>query len=240
MKAAAARVEAQQKAGETPGRSRSSCTTSGRRTSQKEFEPDARTAGQGLGQGDGGPSGRLSRDRQGSRRAGADLDQTIELIFGVGFFAGGRMLIGMGLMKLGVFSASRSWRFYWTMAALGYGIGLPLMVFDAFQLIEHQFSVMYELHGGDVLQRVRQRDRGAGARRDGDADREVRRARLADQPAGGRGPDGPDQLSDPLDRLHDALLRLRLRPVRHDQPHRAGRDRAGHLDRSSSSSARSG
>jgi uncharacterized protein len=32
--------------------------------------------------------------------------------------------------------------------ALGYGIGLPLMVFDATQLIGHQFSMDYELRGG--------------------------------------------------------------------------------------------
>ena len=51
--------------------------------------------------------------------------------------------MGMGLMKLGVFSASRSWRFYWWMVGLGYGIGLPLMIFDAFQLIGHKFSVDY-------------------------------------------------------------------------------------------------
>ena len=54
-----------------------------------------------------------------------------------------RMLIGMGLMKLGVFSAQRSRRFYWWMVGLGYGIGLPLMVFDAIELIRHEFSVDY-------------------------------------------------------------------------------------------------
>ena len=51
----------------------------------------------------------------------------------------GRMLIGMGLMKLGVFSALRSRVLLW-MVALGYGIGLPLMVFDASELIRHSFS----------------------------------------------------------------------------------------------------
>ena len=45
------------------------------------------------------------------------------------------MLIGMGLMKLGIFSAQRSRRFYLWMVGLGYGIGLPLMVFDAIELI---------------------------------------------------------------------------------------------------------
>ena len=34
------------------------------------------------------------------------------------------------------------------MVGLGYGIGLPLMVFDAIKLIEHKFSVDYLMHGG--------------------------------------------------------------------------------------------
>ena len=69
-------------------------------------------------------------------------------LFGMGFMAMGRMLIGMGLMKLGVFSASRSRRFYLWMVVLGYGIGMPLMVFDAQELIRHSFSHEYGLHGG--------------------------------------------------------------------------------------------
>ena len=66
----------------------------------------------------------------------------------MGFMAIGRMLIGMGLMKLGVFSAARSRRFYAWMVVLGYGIGMPLMVFDARELIRHSFSHEYGLHGG--------------------------------------------------------------------------------------------
>jgi uncharacterized protein len=38
----------------------------------------------------------------------------------------GMLILGMGLMKLGVFDASRSFRFYAWMATIGYGIGLPL------------------------------------------------------------------------------------------------------------------
>jgi uncharacterized protein len=74
--------------------------------------------------------------------------QIFGFIFGGGFFAMSRMLVGMGLMKLGVFSAQRSRRFYWWMLGLGYGIGLPLMVFDAIRLIEHRFSFDYMIHGG--------------------------------------------------------------------------------------------
>jgi hypothetical protein len=51
-------------------------------------------------------------------------------------------------MKLGVFSAQRTDRFYAWMVVLGYGIGLPLMVFDAIQMIRHEFSTDYHLHGG--------------------------------------------------------------------------------------------
>jgi len=75
-------------------------------------------------------------------------EQTFGFLFGGGFFAMSRMLVGMGLMKLGVFSAQRSRRFYLWMVGLGYGIGLPLMVFDGIELIQHTFSVDYMIHGG--------------------------------------------------------------------------------------------
>jgi uncharacterized protein len=38
----------------------------------------------------------------------------------------GMLILGMGLMKLGVFDASRSFRFYTWMLVAGYGIGIPL------------------------------------------------------------------------------------------------------------------
>jgi uncharacterized protein len=38
----------------------------------------------------------------------------------------GMLILGMGLMKLGVFDGSRSFSFYGWMAIIGYGIGLPL------------------------------------------------------------------------------------------------------------------
>jgi uncharacterized protein len=55
----------------------------------------------------------------------------------------GRMLIGMGLMKLGVFSAGRSRRYYWVLMLLGYGLGLPLVAFGGYQLIRRHFDVVY-------------------------------------------------------------------------------------------------
>ena len=76
------------------------------------------------------------------------MGQTVGFLLGRFRFAGARMLMGMGLMKLGVFSAERSRRFYFWMVGLGYGIGLPLMVFDATELIRHEFTFDYMMHGG--------------------------------------------------------------------------------------------
>jgi uncharacterized protein len=76
------------------------------------------------------------------------VEHTIAFVVGLLWFVGGRMLFGMGLMKLGVFSASRPWTFYVKLAAFGYGVGLPLVAYDAFALIHHKFSVDYFLHGG--------------------------------------------------------------------------------------------
>ncbi len=85
------------------------------------------------------------------RAPGMLADQILTLIFAVPFFAGGRMLIGMGLMKFGVFSASRSRSFYLAMILAGYGIGLPLMVYDARQLIAHEFSARYGFFEGGMF-----------------------------------------------------------------------------------------
>ena len=58
---------------------------------------------------------------------------------------GGRMLIGMGLMKLGVFTARRSRADYVRMAAAGYGIGLPLVVVDIIIDLRHDFFINDDL-----------------------------------------------------------------------------------------------
>ena len=65
--------------------------------------------------------------------------QTLGFVMFAWWFVGGRMLIGMGLMKLGVFSARLSVRSYAVMMAVGYGLGLPLMIFDAVQESSHGF-----------------------------------------------------------------------------------------------------
>lgn len=79
------------------------------------------------------------------------IAQTVGFLLGGFWLAGGRMLIGMGLMKLDVFSGRRSRRFYTWLALLGYGIGLPLVGYDAYKLIQTNFSFRFHLHGGIFL-----------------------------------------------------------------------------------------
>lgn len=69
--------------------------------------------------------------------------QTQALLFMVFWRAIGLMLLGMGLMKLGVFSGKRSMRFYIICIIVGYGISLPLCWYGASSLIEHNFDFIY-------------------------------------------------------------------------------------------------
>jgi uncharacterized protein len=66
-------------------------------------------------------------------------EQTIAFVFVTLWMVGGRMLVGMGLMKLDVFSARRSRRFYLWMVALGYGFGLPVVAYDSWLRITNDF-----------------------------------------------------------------------------------------------------
>jgi uncharacterized protein len=75
--------------------------------------------------------------------------QTVLFVLWAGPRAGGLMLVGMGLMKLGVFSAARSYRFYAVLAAVGYGVGLPVVGIGAYLLLRHDFDEVYQsLVGG--------------------------------------------------------------------------------------------
>jgi uncharacterized protein len=56
---------------------------------------------------------------------------------------GGLMLLGMGFLKLGVFSAERSRRFYLTWIILGYGLGLPIILYGYSILNSADFDVVY-------------------------------------------------------------------------------------------------
>jgi len=65
---------------------------------------------------------------------------TYLLAFGSFWPAMGLMLAGMALMKAGVFSVSRSKRFYLILGAIGYGAGLPLAYLSARSAIATDFA----------------------------------------------------------------------------------------------------
>jgi uncharacterized protein len=62
--------------------------------------------------------------------------------------AGGLMLIGMGLHKLGVFSARRSSSFYAVLVALGAVVGLPTVAFGVYNNLGVEFDVRYSFFFG--------------------------------------------------------------------------------------------
>jgi len=66
--------------------------------------------------------------------------QTQALLFFIIWYSGGMMLIGMGLMKLGVFSAERSARFYLVLGIIGYGVGLTLTYSGAGRILQNGFD----------------------------------------------------------------------------------------------------
>lgn len=54
----------------------------------------------------------------------------------------GMMLVGMGLLKVGFFSAQRSWREYMWLAVAGYAIGVSVNSFSAFVEIQNGFDAV--------------------------------------------------------------------------------------------------
>jgi uncharacterized protein len=62
----------------------------------------------------------------------------------------GLMLLGMALMKLGVFSGERSPRFYLILAVIGYGIGLPVVGYGMGSLMGHGFDIIYFFETGSL------------------------------------------------------------------------------------------
>lgn len=68
--------------------------------------------------------------------------QTQAFLFMMIWRIGGLMLLGMGLMKMGFFTAKLSARTYLIVAAIGYVIGLPLCVIGANALLGHEFDLV--------------------------------------------------------------------------------------------------
>ncbi len=73
----------------------------------------------------------------------------VTLFFGI-WRVGALMMIGMAMMKLGVFSGEQSVSFYRRMMLAGYLIGLPLTIFSASDLYAHQFNQLYVMRVGGI------------------------------------------------------------------------------------------
>lgn len=76
--------------------------------------------------------------------------QTFGTLFFLTWRVGGLMLLGMALMKLGVLSGERSKRFYKKLLLSGYSIGLPVVIFSAYDLTAHQWDPLYLFRVGGV------------------------------------------------------------------------------------------
>ena len=73
----------------------------------------------------------------------AAMMETSAAFFFVIWRVGGIMLLGMALMRLGVLSGERSNAFYRKLMLAGYLLGLPLVLFSAYDLSAHQWYGMY-------------------------------------------------------------------------------------------------
>ncbi len=77
-------------------------------------------------------------------------------VFLVLFFwrSGGLMLVGMGLYKLGVFSARRSPTFYRRLLAGSFGVGLPIVILGVVFNTRHGFAFEHSMFQGMVFNLV--------------------------------------------------------------------------------------
>ena len=74
--------------------------------------------------------------------------QTDALLFFILWRVGGLMLLGMAAMKLNILSAARPALFYRRLQFVGYGLGLPLCAFSAYDLYLHDWDSVYMLRIG--------------------------------------------------------------------------------------------
>jgi len=74
--------------------------------------------------------------------------QTMSFIYYIIWRVLGTMLIGMALMKSGVFTGQKSFKFYAILMIIGYGLGLPLAGYGAGQLMAHGFDPAYSMRAG--------------------------------------------------------------------------------------------
>lgn len=144
-KAAAVRVEAARLAGTTPTASDKALAEAWAESS-RDFHPSAEDVAKEVALHRTGSYWDVTRKRIGE----AIGLQTFVFGFMLFWTVGGRMLIGMALMKLGVWTGERSIGFYRRMCLTGYALGLPLVAAGAYFQVKHDFDVVY-LFLGDLL-----------------------------------------------------------------------------------------
>jgi len=74
--------------------------------------------------------------------------QTFLFLIGIAWRAGGMMLIGMALYKLGVFSAARSNRFYLGLVGVGLLVGIPVVMYGVHRNELADWSLKYSFFFG--------------------------------------------------------------------------------------------
>lgn len=74
--------------------------------------------------------------------------QTMGTLWFILWRAGGLMLLGMALMKTGVLAGQKSREFYRRMMHIGYGIGLPIVAFGAWQQWTHDWDMFWLMRVG--------------------------------------------------------------------------------------------
>jgi uncharacterized protein len=86
--------------------------------------------------------------QQPQRAAKATFMETNHFLTETMWRAGGLMLIGMALFKLGIFGAERSRSFYLRMTSLGFGLGLPGVVYGVLYRNDSGWDVRSAFFGG--------------------------------------------------------------------------------------------
>jgi uncharacterized protein len=87
-------------------------------------------------------------DQMGQRIPAALFLETVVFLIWGSWRAGGLMLIGIGLYKLGVFSAARSTRTYVGLLAFGIFIGIPTVLIGVYRNFEAGWDVTYSFFLG--------------------------------------------------------------------------------------------
>lgn len=84
-----------------------------------------------------------------SRVPTAIFFETLLFLIAFSWRAGGLMLVGMGLFKLGIFSAARSAGTYLALAVIGLGLGLPVVWYGIQEHEAHAWAMKYSFFIGN-------------------------------------------------------------------------------------------